>query len=380
MFKKILVIGAGYGGHAMAADLSLTGYEVNFFELPEYHTNLDRVIERGGIDVIARTPSGEDYMLPGGGKTGFAKIKGKITFDIREAMEGVDLIMVVVHGYKREKYLKELAPYLQDGQTIIIWFAYFGAARCLKILEDMNINKQVTVCETDSLIYAPKLIQSGEVLVTGVKDKCLFAPFPYKESSRILKSLHQIYPQVRLVKNILETSISNTSAQAHSSSTILNLYRVERKFYPYFDSIGGPLCSNYDITPGMANVINALDKERINLGKELGFECVSMKQQLNEWYGTEGKDLYETILNCVPYKMQTAPTSLYHQYIIDDIPFGLAPFVSIGEKINLKMPITKSLVSIGCAATKKGFWNEGLNCEKLGLSKMGKQELINYFS
>ena len=378
MFSKIVVLGAGYGGLAMAADLSMAGYKVNLFDLPEFSKNLEPVIEKGGIDVIARTPRGEEFQLPGGGKTGFAKITGKITSNIKEAIEGVDLIMVVVHGYKRERYIKEFAPYLQNGQTMIIWFAYCGATRVVKILKDMNINKKITICETDSLIYASKLIHPGGVVITGVKEKCLFASFPSKRSIEILKELNKIYPQVKPVKNILETSIANTSAQVHSCSTLLNLYRVERKFYPYFDSIGGPLCSNYDITPGMANVINEVDKERINLGKGLGFELVNMKEQLKEWYGTQGKDLYETILNCYPYYMQSAPTSLQHQYIIDDVPFGLVPFISLGEKINVKMPITRAIISLACAATKKNFWSEGLTCEKLGLNNMTEQGITEY--
>ena len=49
MKKRIAVIGAGNGGFAMAADLTLSGYEVSLFELPRYETNVVDVREKGGV-------------------------------------------------------------------------------------------------------------------------------------------------------------------------------------------------------------------------------------------------------------------------------------------------------------------------------------------
>ena len=68
MFKKIAVLGAGNGGHAMSTELSQVGYQVNLYEHPDVAANLDPIIEKGGINVIAETPSGEPLELPAGGK------------------------------------------------------------------------------------------------------------------------------------------------------------------------------------------------------------------------------------------------------------------------------------------------------------------------
>ena len=385
MFSKIVVLGAGNGGLAMAADLSMAGYKVNLFDLPEFSKNLEPVIEKGGIDVLARTALEEEFQLPGGGKTGFAKITGKITSNIREAMDGVDLIMLVVPAYGRERFIKEFAPYLQDGQIMIIWPGNFGAIQCLKILKDMNINKKITICETESLIYACRKLGPSQIWIKNKKEKLLLAVLPSKRITEILKELNKIYPQLKPANNVLETTLANPNVLMHPQSILLNLYRVERKFYPYFEGVvgplegvGGPMYDNYDITPGMANVMEAVDRERRSLGERLGLKIESFKDTLQAFYGGKEKNLYETILNCKTYKTQFSPTSLNHRYILEDVPFGLVPFALLGDQIKVSTPTTRAMAEIGCAVTGKDFWNLGLTMEKLGINNMNTKEINEY--
>ena len=50
--RSITVIGTGNGAHGAAADLTLRGYAVTLFELPEFKGNLEAVAKKGGIQVI----------------------------------------------------------------------------------------------------------------------------------------------------------------------------------------------------------------------------------------------------------------------------------------------------------------------------------------
>ena len=40
MFQKIAVLGTGNGGYAMAADLSMSVYNVNLYEDPDFTENI----------------------------------------------------------------------------------------------------------------------------------------------------------------------------------------------------------------------------------------------------------------------------------------------------------------------------------------------------
>ena len=110
MFKRIAVLGAGNGGKMMAAELSTAGWDLNLYEVPEFaERNLKTIRETGGIEVdISATPP--DFKFPGGGKGGFNKISGKVTTNMGEALEGVDLIMLVVPAFARGRFIKEAAP------------------------------------------------------------------------------------------------------------------------------------------------------------------------------------------------------------------------------------------------------------------------------
>lgn len=378
MFKKITVLGAGHGGQAMSVELSQMGYQVNLYEHPNVAEHLNPIIERGGIDVIAEIPSGDYLEIYAGGKSGFVKITGKITSDIKEAVEGVDLIMLVVPSHFREVFIKILTPYLEEGQTIVVWPGYFGALQVAKILKDMGVNKDIIICEAESLIYACRINGPAQVNIMGKKKKILVAAFPGNRTEQIVKELKNIFPAFLPARNIMETTLANVNPPLHPQSVLLNLYRVERKFYPYYEKTGGPFCSCYDITPGMAGVMEAVDKEKIALGKKVGIKIASLKDTLKDFYGAEGKDLYETILNCYAYQKQIAPTSLEHRYVVEDVPFALVPFAYMGDQLGIPVPTIKGMVAIANAATKINFWNTGFTMEKLGLARKSAEEIKEY--
>ncbi|HEC92841.1 MAG TPA: hypothetical protein ENI51_07625, partial [Candidatus Atribacteria bacterium] len=92
----------------------------------------------------------------------------------------------------------------------------------------------------------------------------------------------------------------------------------------------------------------------------------------------EGKDLYEAIYNCFAYHTQLAPTSIKHRYVTEDVPYGLVPFASLGNQLEVPVPTIKAMATIGCAATGIDFWKEGMTMEKLGLANKSVKELNEY--
>ncbi|MFW5872992.1 MAG: NAD/NADP octopine/nopaline dehydrogenase family protein [bacterium] len=379
MSKKIAVLGAGNGGYVMAADLSMVGHEVNLYELPEYaDDNLGPVIQRGGIEVISQDPSGKEIVMSAGGRSGFTKISGKVSSDIKEVIKGVEIIMLVVPGFIREKFVRTFAPYLEDGQIILIWPAYFGALQCAKLLKDLGVKKDIAIGETESLIYNCTKLGNARVRNKGQKEKMLVSIFPSSKKEEAFNILQKIYPQFLPSKNVLETTLVNVNPPLHPQSVLLNLYRVERKFYPFDEKLNQPVEKAYDVTPGMARVMEQIDIERIKIGEKLGLTLNSLQKVLGIFYGAKGEDLYETISTCYAYQVQGAPTSLENRYVTEDIPYGLVPYTLLGEQIGLPVNAIRAMSTIGCAATGHNFWKEGLNMEKVGLYGKNAQEIIDF--
>jgi len=380
MSKKIAVLGAGNGGYAMAADLSMVGYEINLYEYPDYAENLSPIIKRRGIEILSRTPAGEELELPAGGKSGFVEIKGKITSDIQEAIKDVEIIMLVVPAFGREAFIKEFAPHLEDGQIIVIWSGFFGALQCAKLLKDMGINKKVSIAETESLIYNCMKLGEAKVYNKGNKEHLLVSFLLAIKKEEIFRKLNKIYPQFTLADNVLQTTLANGNSSLRPMSVLLNLYRVERKFYPFDEKLNKPVEKAYDVTPGMARVMEAVDQEKIAIGSKLSVKIPSIKTQIELFYGAKGENLYETLLNCYAYQVQEASTSLEDRYLTEAVSFGLVPFALLGEQIGVSVDNLKAMATIGCAVTGKDFWKIGMNMEKTGLKGMSIKEIKAYIS
>lgn len=89
---KVSVLGAGNGGQALSAHLALKGIEVNLFEHPNFKKNVEGISRKGGIELSGK--------LQGFGKISLA------TTDIKKAIEGASVIMIVAPSFAQETFIK----------------------------------------------------------------------------------------------------------------------------------------------------------------------------------------------------------------------------------------------------------------------------------
>ncbi|HAP32548.1 MAG TPA: hypothetical protein DCQ14_05795 [Firmicutes bacterium] len=82
----IAILGAGNGGRAMTADLTLAGFKVNLFELPQFAPGIAKILNSGEI------------TISGVAREGKAKIN-LVTTDIAEALHGVELVILCVPSF-----------------------------------------------------------------------------------------------------------------------------------------------------------------------------------------------------------------------------------------------------------------------------------------
>jgi opine dehydrogenase len=130
MALKIAVLGAGNGGYACSADLSLAGYQVNLFELPKFKTSIKPIMQTGCIEIT------------GAARTGVAKLN-KVTTNIEDAIKGVNLILIVVPAFAHKTFIETCIPYIENGQTIVFMGKGGGALEFAKALKDQGIKKEI---------------------------------------------------------------------------------------------------------------------------------------------------------------------------------------------------------------------------------------------
>ena len=101
---KIAVIGAGNGGQTFAGYLSMVGYETCLYDIDV--EKIETLMKLGGIQLEGRL-------------NGFGKI-GCFTTDIAKAVKNAEIIMVTTVANAHRAVAISMAPYLEDGQVVVL--------------------------------------------------------------------------------------------------------------------------------------------------------------------------------------------------------------------------------------------------------------------
>jgi len=374
---RIAILGGGNGAHACAAHLALKGHQVNMFELPQFESNIEAVIERGGIEISGSVISG------------FAKLN-KVTTNIAEAIDDVELIMQVVPAFGHRKFAETCIPYLKDGQYVVLNPGNGSSLEWYKILKDSAVKKDVKIAETHSLTYACRLQNPGHVQVNHACPKVWFAAMPSKDTSEMLALFKELYPSAVAAKNVLEAFFLNGNPIHHPTGTILNAGRIE---YVYGHLQGNLYKTGTDfymyregLTPSVVRVAEALDEERLAICRALDLSEITTIEKLYEdgfSVTPDGKpypnlyEAYHSEVFCGPHASK-GPTSLKSRYITEDIPYGLVTWASIGEMLGIKTPTMHALIHLASILNKTDYWKEGRTAEKLGITHMTIDQLKKY--
>lgn len=357
---KVAVLGAGNGGYAAAGDLASRGYDVTLFEQDCFKENIEPVMRDGEITVRW-------------GNDGESKVRVKATTDPREALWDAEFVVVTVPSFAIEQLADVVAPWLSDGQLVLInGSSAMNSLRFRRRLAASGNRGQVMVGETASLTYGCRRHEGSIVDIFLQVKKVLFSAFPACDTTRMLERCRPLYPCLRGASNILETTLNNGNPESHPAPTLMSLSRIERSgrdFSLYSDGI----------TPAVVNAIRAICEERLRIGRALGFDLMSTQERLFElgYINGEGDLAYQYNTSKVFSRIK-GPSSLDCRYLTEDIPYGLTLWASIGDRLSVPTPTIKAVITLASAALRRDFWAEGLNLSKLGLGEMAIESMLRY--
>ncbi len=349
---KFAVLGAGHGGLAMAGHLALMGFTVNLY---------NRSAER----------------LWGIKATGLIKLDGEIegdgiiktaTTDIKQALDGVDIIMVVVPANAHNFMAEKCAPHLRDGQIVILHPGRtFGALEFKQILIRHKVKADVIIAEAQTFIYASRVVGPGHVHIFRVKNSIPIASVRAHKIPIVIEKLKPAYNEFVPGDNIFKTSFDNIGAVFHPAISILNAGWIEdiNEFQFYVEGI----------TRSVARVLEEVDKERVAVAAALGIRAMTAREWLYLAYGAVGKDLYEAVHSNPGYRGIMAPPTLDMRYLNEDVPESLVPIASLGKKFKVETPAINSLIYLASSLNGINYFETGRTVEKLGIADMSLKEL-----
>ena len=361
--ERVAILGGGNGGITAAADLSNKGFEVSLFQSDKFCRNLDVIKEKG--EILLQTLESESTE----------KIH-LVTDDIKEAILGAQIIMLAIPGMAVEYFAEILAPLVREDQIIYInSAAAMGCIRFVNKAKEMGIEKKFKICESNSLTYGTRAFADEARVELSLRVKKLFlGSYPASDIDEIMESLSQLYDCFVPAKNIWHVNLENGNPEVHPGPALLNAGRIDYsngEFWLYKEGI----------TEHTINVLQAVEKERVALGRALGFEVEGAREsRINRGYLEEDKNktLQELFNTSEVFGQIKGPTSVTNRYITEDISTGLVLWSSLGKILKVPTPNIDAIIVLGGTLLQTDFYKIGLTVEKLGIKGVhDKQGLID---
>ena len=354
---QITVLGAGAGGTAVAFDCASHGHDVRVFDFEQFPDNIAKIAEQGGINAE-------------GDISGFGPIAYS-GHDIDEALQDAELIYVVGPAYSTEPFGEAVAGKLSAGQTVIVTPSSCGGALAFKRAAGLALNDEsIRVAETSTLHYAVRLTEPGRVRVfLKLKAGNLLAALPGTHTGDILKLIADVYPSMEPAESVLQTSLQNANPIIHPAVTLSNAARIEM-------TGGDFLFYEEGVSDSVGRLIEALDKERIAIGRELGISILP-DPEIGKRQGYMLEANYGSGYRKAPGFLGIgAQPQLDHRYLNEDVGYGLVFMSKLGQQIGVATPGIDAVISVASIVMARDYRAEALRTpESLGISNHSAEEL-----
>ncbi len=343
---NISILGAGNGGTAVATELSIRGHEVNLIKT-------SRSIHDQNFDYILRNEGRVTLFENGNEVTGRIK---NVTRELSPISES-EIVIIYIQTNYHENLIKRIKPYLRDGQILLINPGYLSTAYVLKHCSDIDL----TVVEAQSSFVDCRIHEPGKIKIGFRNVRNPLGIYPAKQAEAAKEKLNQLgYPFVYL-PSVIEAALHNPNLIVHTVGAIMSIPRIEKT--------NGDYCMYHEVfTPSVWRILEALDKEKMDVIEKLGSERISYVEAC-KYRNTldDSRDAKEVFFwyASMPTRAK-GPTVVDSRYISEDVPQGLVMLETLGEKLNVPTPICTALIDIASAALGRNLRLEGRTIESLG--------------
>lgn len=354
---KVCVLGGGNGAHAMAADLALKGCQVNMCEAPEFKDSFAATMERKEIEM---TDIWDNRKI--------AKLH-MATTNFEEAVKDVPYIMMPIPSFGQKHLFECIIPYLEDGQTLVVWPGNFSGLLFANMLKQKRIRKDITLAESHTLPWGCRLVAPGRIKIAVEAWKLLVAAFPAKRTETVINDLKSFYPVVP-GEHVLATSLNNLNPIVHPAGCLLNagwIDTLKKDFYFY----------RHGTTLSVARVIKAVYEEVAGVGGAINMkmleypeEAFFSKSQIMGVYFKGSFDKEGAVANI------SGPSSMKDRYITEDVPFGLVPTARIARMFDIETPLIDAVISLTSVINQTDYPREGRTLEELGIADLSEKEQL----
>lgn len=393
----ITIIGAGNGAHALAADCKLGGAEVRMFEFTRYNNKVKGIINSHRIRF-----EGIEMNVSNFKRNGTAVID-MVTYDMQEAVHGANHILVSVQAQGFEQVFKELAPLLEDGQTVSIFPDNFGSLILRRIMREQGITTKVIIAGYSSLVYGARLTdynnletETDVVNITYRENDIRVDTLPstdFSEYQKIVKEIPAL-DATELIHGdtVLDIGLSSLNPLLHVPAVLMNAGAIEN--WGVIPNVGSPDVY-YDIyaygaSPAVGRVQYAYYQDMVAVAKAYGVGITHIDPDvlLSSRMGLIGCMFYGEHFR-LPFTEALDQTtwlpvpkgqrfSLNSRYITEDVPVGCCSTIAFAKVLGVKTPVLQAMANMANVVMETDYFESGYNLATFGLENMTAEEMLAY--
>lgn len=352
---RVAVLGAGGGGRASAYHLATRGLQVSLWEAPAFSSNLDDLSDSLCLDGSSAAP------VP----------LALVTTDLPAAIEGAELVVACVQRGSHRSLGQALAQCLRDDQMLLLNPGSLGGALEISTIFRDAGRPQPLIAETSTLAHCARPTPGGVRILLEVGFVRL-AAFPATNTGHMLAALRPLYPFFSRAHSVLETGLYNGNPVLHPAIALLNAAAIE-------NNTGGFRFYGDGMSPAVARLIEAVDRERLALGHAFGLDLLPEPVvSLRQGYGPSD-DYLTCYRDSEIFGPLLAPNTLDHRYMHEDVGEGLITWLALADVAGVTLPTADALVTLAETVTGRDYRCEtSSRLEILGLAGKSLTEMVEY--
>ena len=332
---RFTIVGCGNSGLIHAAKLFEKGHEVAL--LKTSNTNgrfFDIIGEEGAYRV-------KDDTIQGNGREFIVK-PALVTRDVKSAIRFADIIMVTTTTLQHEFVAQLIAPFVREGQIIILVPGYLGS-----LIFKKYIAKNVTYSEWETTAYNGRIVSNDYVRISFYNPRNAISVLPVAKTQEVLDILSKCFDNTKYArKHVLESAFHNPNMIVHPIGILFSASRIEYsngEFWMYREAF----------TPSVVNVIKAFDVEKNKVLQAFGCEPLDYFDAA-KWRNEEDLSIDAmAVFRSFADSSNKGPSFINHRYLLEDVPMGLGLYVSVAKLVGVDTSIQEGIMSLASALLNK---------------------------
>ncbi len=347
---QVGIVGAGAVAFATAAFLEQAGHRPKLWSLSGSRT----------ADLAKGSPLIATDAIEG-------SFRPAVATSARDVVEGADIVFLALPANGHRTAMDAIAPYLAEGQTVVISsHASFGALYLSKLLAARDV--EVPIVAWGTTLTGGRQIGQCEVKVSTVRKQIDIATLPANLSAHGY-SVCETLAGERFVDRggILAVALSNLNPQNHLGIALCNLTRMER---------GESWSQGQNVTPAVGRLLEALDRERLAIAAALDLKVRSIFEHFHLSFHVPIASISE--MNQQMHdegRGGSGPSTAESRYVLEDVPFGLVVTEVLGQLAGRPTVLHTSGIEIFSALYGIDFRARNDLLKSLSIDRMSLDEL-----